>query len=158
MYHSISFYHKSGNSWYKFANTWDDWHLIPASRPVIKPPKVNERLIEVPGRDGLLDITEAVNGTTTFGNREGSWDFYIVLGDYFNTYWGSEQECYDRVMNDVHGKKLRVEFEDMLPGTYYEGRIKVDSWDPDDIGKITISYSLNPYKIITPVPPGGNQF
>lgn len=36
MYHSITIGEK---------NTWDDWHLIPTSRPLVNPPSVNTHLI-----------------------------------------------------------------------------------------------------------------
>ena len=48
MYHSITFGEK---------NTWDDWHLIPSSRPVFNPPVFREKFIDIPGVSGLLDLS-----------------------------------------------------------------------------------------------------
>ena len=46
MYHSITIGSK---------NTWDDWYLIPSSRPVVNPPKPKTKYIDIPGADGHLD-------------------------------------------------------------------------------------------------------
>ena len=48
MYHSITIGDK---------NTWDDWHLIPATRPLFNPPTVKENMVNIPGGDGVLDLT-----------------------------------------------------------------------------------------------------
>ncbi len=44
MYHSITI----GNK-----NTWDDWHLIPATRPLFNPPTVKTNMVNIPGGDGI---------------------------------------------------------------------------------------------------------
>lgn len=150
MYHSISFYAASGNSTTPIANTWDTWHLIPTSIPLINPPEVREKLVEVPGRDGMLDLTDMISGVTNFGNRTGSWEFYVCLGDYFHTYWNSTAECYTSVMNTLHGKKFRVCLVDDNEMYNYVGRFKVESVDTGEESKIKIGYSLDPYAITYP--------
>ena len=63
MYHSITLGTK---------NTWDDWHLIPTSRPVVNPPSVKTNMIEIPGGDGVLDLTTALAGRVLYKNRTGA--------------------------------------------------------------------------------------
>lgn len=132
MYHSITI----GNM-----NTWTNWHLIPASRPLVSSPAVNKKMVEVPGRNGLLDLTEALTGTPTYGNRTGSWEFYVM-----HDYWGNWVLCYSAIMNYLHGKTFRVVLEDD-PDHYYEGRLSVQNWNsPKDYSRIIIEYELGPYR------------
>lgn len=143
MYHSITIGEK---------NTWDNWHLIPSPRPVINPAPLNEKYVEVPGRSGAIDLTEAMTGSPTYGNRTGQWEFYVM-----HEYWpGGWADAYSTIMQYVHGKRFRVVMEDD-PNYYYEGRISVNNWSsPKDYSKITLSYNLDPYK--TNASTGGTRF
>ena len=67
MYHSITFGSK---------NTWEDWHLVPTSRPLFLPPKQKKSITDIPGGDGVLDMSEALTGYPVFNNREGSFEFH----------------------------------------------------------------------------------
>ena len=71
MYHSITIGDK---------NTWDDWHLIPTTRPLFNPPTVKTNIIDIPGGDGVLDLTTALAGRPTYNNRTGSWTFIVQNG------------------------------------------------------------------------------
>lgn len=131
MYHSITFGTK---------NTWDDWHLIPTSRPVINPPSVKNSTIDIPGGDGELDMTTVLAGRPLFNNRTGSVEFYVENGFKDWTVMFSE------VMAYLHGKKMRAILEDD-PAYYYEGRFAVNSWKSNkERSTIVIDYSLHPYK------------
>lgn len=131
MYHSITFGDK---------NTYDDWHLVPSSRPVFAPPPVKTTYLDLPGANGKLDLTDALNGHPMFENRTGSIEF-IVLNDY-----GEWQNRYSEISNYLHGKKMKAVLEDD-PGWYYEGRFSVNEWASEkDWSRITIDYDLYPYK------------
>lgn len=149
MYHSITF---TNDSTQTSKNTWTDFHLIPSSRPFVSPPPVNEKMIEVPGKSGMLDLTEALTGSVTFGNRTGSWEFY-VMHDLWPQGWSY---AYTVVQHYLQGKRLKVILEDD-PTYYYEGRISVTGWSsPKDYSKMIIAYNLDPYKI--DVSTGGKRF
>lgn len=131
MYHSITFESK---------NTWDDWHLIPSSRPLFNPPPVKMNLIEIPGGDGVLDLTNVLAGRPLYGNRTGSIEFYVENG--FKD-WAI---LYSEIMTFLHGQKMRAILEDD-PGYYYQGRFSVNAWKSDkERSVITIDYSVDPYK------------
>lgn len=154
MYHSIIINGK---------NTWDDWHLIPTSLPVIAPPK--ERLIQVKvsGRDGKADLSHSLTGGPIFENREGSWSFYLD-----NDYWGTRiTEAYGRGVAGPY--TLRYLFEQELFGTdkaqkdrlctvvleddpqfHYTGRVWLDQnlKQSDGLTTLTLKYSLYPYAAI----------
>ena len=138
MYHSITFGDK---------NTWEDWHLVPETRPVIAPsePKLNQ--IDVPGADGVLDITEALTGYPFYNNRQGSLDFIVVNDMYYQVDKHEEwYVTYSKIMNYLHGKKMRMILEDDKQ-YYYEGRFSVNQWQSDkNYSRITIDYDVGPYK------------
>lgn len=132
MYHSITFGTK---------NTWDDWHLIPASRPVVPPPTVRTSIVEIPGANGSIDLTNAIAGKPLFENRTGSFTFYVENG--FKPWY----DLYAEICAYLHGQRTRVVLEDD-PGFYYEGRISVNTWRSDaQRSSITIDFVLDPLKI-----------
>lgn len=131
MYHSITFGDK---------NTWDDWHLVPSSRPVIAPPDVKSKTVDIPGADGELNLTDLLNGRPTYQNRTGSIEFIVV-----NDYWDWDV-AYSTIMNYLQGKSMKMVLEDD-PAYYYEGRFAVSEWRSDKSWSlITIDYNVYPYK------------
>ena len=71
MYHSITFGDK---------NTWDDWHLIPSTRPLVNPPSRKKNTVDIPGADGSLDLSNVVSGHPVYENRSGSFEFIVENG------------------------------------------------------------------------------
>lgn len=151
MYYSIRF--STENDWldkskygstsaYKQTNreTWEDWHLVPTSRPVFNPPKTKTNYIEIPGSNSQLDLTEVVSGEPVYENREGSLEFLVMNG------YESWIAIYTKIMKFLHGKTLKCCLEDD-PGYYYQGRFFVNEWKSDPhYSLITIDYIVDPYK------------
>lgn len=142
MYHSITF----GSM-----NTWDDWHLVPSSRPVIAPPKPKTQYVDIPGADGSIDVTEALAGRPVFGDREGSIEL-IVLNQFnveahgIDNYDYNWVDVFSGIMQYLHGRFMHMVLEDD-PNYYYEGRFEVESWTTGQYNSsITIGYHLAPYK------------
>lgn len=136
--HSINFARFSDK---KFTNTWDDWHLVPSSRPVINPPGLKKTYIDLPGGNGQLDYTEALTGYPLFENREGSLEFYVMNG------YQEWIELYSKICNFLHGKRMIMILDDD-PDWEYQGRFTVNNWKSDkDYSKITIDYNVEPYKM-----------
>ena len=133
MYHSIIIYVDG-----RFIDTWDDWHLIPSSRPVIAPPQERTKFVTVEGRDGVLDYSQTLAGKAVFDNRSGSLEFYVE-----NDYWDWET-AYTTICETLQGKRVKLALEDN-PGHYYEGLLYVSKWDSDKgHSKITLKYDLAP--------------
>lgn len=131
MYHSVTF----GNK-----NTWDDWHLIPSTRPLFNPPSVKTQYIDIPGANSQVDLTESLTGYPVYDNRTGSMEFNVVNG--YQTW----DVLYSEIMNYLHGKKMKAYLEDD-PYFYYEGRFTVNEWKSDKYWSIiTIDYNVYPYK------------
>lgn len=136
MYHSITFIDSSN----KEKNTWDDWYLIPSSRPVFNPPEVKAQYIDLPGGNGQIDLTESLTGYPVYKNRTGSIEFYVENGHE------SWDVLYFKIANFLHGKALTAYLEDD-PGFVYEGRFDVNEWKSDKWWSvITINYDVYPYK------------
>jgi len=132
MYHSITIGDK---------NTWTDWHLIPSSRPLVNPPNVRASMVEIPGSDGVLDLSDSLIGRPTYANRSGSWDFYVDNG------YGTWSDRYSSIMAYLHGERMTAVLEDD-PLFYYEGRFSVNQWRSDPYySRITIDYNVGPYKM-----------
>lgn len=121
-------------------NTWKDWHLIPATRPLFNSPKVKTNYIDLPGANGSIDATQVLSSYIYYQNREGSNEFYVANG------FGDWASRFSEIMNYVHGRKVKVILGDD-PGFYYRGRLAVNQWKSEkDFSKIVIDYSLDPYK------------
>lgn len=144
-YHSIVFVLSAT----EYKNTWDDWRLVPSSRPLVEPAPVNTSYGELLGGDGLIDFTTSLTGSPTYGNRSGSWDF-IVVNSYQITGVGAQATWASRfssVLNFLHGKYFEriILLDD--PTNFYSGRLAVDEWHSGKGNStIRINYNLDPYK------------
>lgn len=147
LYHSISI--GDINQPNQMKNTWDDWHLVPSSRPLINPPSPRMSFAELVGADGSMDFTTTLTGVPTYGNRSGSWEFIVINKDQLPsvrpilTDWSYR---FSEIMAYVHGKAYHIVLDDD-PDYYYEGRLAVTSWASEPGNSIiTIAYNVDPYK------------
>lgn len=121
-------------------NTWKDWKLIPSTRPSVAPPIPKLQLVEIPGGNGSLDLTDSLSGYPVYENRTGNWEF--IVSDQ-NIPWC---DVYSDIMNYIQGKRYRVILEDDKY-FYYEGRIWVNEHRSDpEASIIVIEYQFYPYK------------
>lgn len=122
------------------ANTWTDWHLIPASRLIIPHGVPISKLVKIPGSDGMINLTEYLTGRTNYKDRTGSLQFYIDNGHE------SPESIRTKIAQLLHGKVIKMRLNDDA-GYYYEGRFTVGNLSPGaDYSQISISYQLYPYK------------
>ncbi len=133
MYHSITITDK---------NTYDDFGLMPTSRPLVNPPEVKTAYTDLPSSHGHLDYTEYLLSEVPYGQREGSWEFVCKPG----VAWA---EAYSSIMNYTHGQKHKIILEDD-PGYVYTGRLSVNQWTSDkEMSTVVIDYNLAPFKYPT---------
>lgn len=127
----------------KCKHTFKDFHLVPTTRPVFEPPSPKSTVIDIPGFDGVIDLSESLTGFPIFNNRTGSLEF-AVLNDIED--WTT---IYNSIMKYIHGRYLKCIMEDDLE-FYYEGRFSVSNWTSNNDGTwstVTIDYDLQPYKL-----------
>ena len=123
-----------------YIDTWDDWKLIPSSRPVIAPPIERTKFVTVPCRDGSLDYSQTVPKRATFDDRTGKIEFYLE-NDYEGWDW---ETAYTTICERLKGKRVRFALEDN-PNHYYEGLLWVNQFKSDKgHSKITLEYRLHP--------------
>lgn len=124
-------------------NTWDDWHIIPDSPPVVPPPEPNRRLVEIPGRaDGALDLSKYPFGKITYQRTTGSWTFLADPQQDPEV----RQILYDNLRRYLHGRTDRVVLEED-ESHYFYGFFTVSA---PRTGKgplqISIGYDLEPLR------------
>lgn len=119
-------------------HSYRDFSLILAPKTIGTPSPKTE-VIDIPGGDGVLDLTEFF-GEVKYNNRQLSFDFStIVPQSQFMT-------LFSTVQNALHGQKMNIVLDDD-PDWYYIGRITVNEWKADkNIGKLTIDCDCEPYK------------
>lgn len=105
-------------------------------------PKLN--LVEIPGADGVLDLTEANAGEVKFNNRQITLTFAAMVK-------AEEQERFkSRIMNTLHGKVIQQIIPDEDPDWYYTGRCVVEFVDlmPWKL-RIVVTVDAYPYALKT---------
>lgn len=125
-------------------NTWLDYHMIPTSRPLVAMPEVKTNSIEVPFRDGEIELSTFVTNKKlpNYSNRKGTWEFIIPP---LLSQWPTDHQ---RVANNLHGLYKYVVLEDD-PEYFYYGRVSISNWVNSADGSpntVTLGYNLDPYK------------
>lgn len=150
--HSLTFTdQKTGEA----KNTWDDWHLVPSSRPSFAMPKLKSYTQDIPGANGKIDLSSALTGYEAYDNRTGSIEFIVMnqdldtsLGDRYGYLTGTSgwSSAKASIANFVHGKQMKVEYED-ASNWYFLGRVTVNEWKSSEkYSTITLDYDLGPYR------------
>lgn len=111
----------------------------------LSPPEPKTTTVEIPGRDGVLDLTESLIGDVTYNNRSMTFTFLIVDLEQFEV-------VKTQVSNALHGRKFNFEMT-MDPGYTYTGRFKITSythtstWNHGICGYIEVEIDAEPYKL-----------
>ena len=90
-----------------------------AMRPDMGVPKPKTNTVEVPGMDGILDLTEANAGEVKFNNRT------IILNFAAMVDIDKQGEFKARIANALHGKTIDQIIFDEDPEWYWSGRASV---------------------------------
>lgn len=111
----------------------------------LSPPEPKTTTVEIPGRDGVLDLTESLIGDVSYGNRSMTFTFLIVDLEQFEV-------VKTKVSNALHGRKFNFEMT-MDPGYTYTGRFKIKSythtatWSHGICGFVEVEIDADPYKL-----------
>lgn len=120
--------------------TLEDWKLKCYDLQ-ISFPSAKTYLVDIPGRDGKIDLTESMTGEVKFNNRTISLSF-DYQGDYFD--WNRK---ISEIANFLHGKRTKIFIStDMY--YYYIGRVVIDTKKSNIADcQITLTCDVEPYKL-----------
>lgn len=122
-------------------HTYADYGLYVTNTNPVSPPEVWVNSIAIPGRNGNIDLTQALTGYTVYRNRE----IRLELGGKKRAEeWTGFMS---RFLNELHGKMVEVIF-DNDPQYYYVGRAKVESdyERGNTVARFTVTIDAEPYK------------
>lgn len=123
----------------QICHTFDDYGLI-LNNAYASPPVPKTTFIEIPGRDGSIDLTEALGGVR-FEDRY----LYVELTDL--NYKLSVGEAFAKLQRQIDGKRVKV-ILDKLPSYYFLGRV-ISFSDPEEnglAGTTTVTIRIEPYR------------
>lgn len=125
-------------------HTYTDWGLYITNTDCIGKPEQYTKYIEVPGRNGLLDLSEAISGRQVYTKRE----IKIKLSGAKNkTTWN---DAISTIRNKINGKICQFVFDDDTTH-YWRGRVEVKDFSSVlNLGTLTIDVpAADPYKYST---------
>lgn len=122
-------------------HTKRNYDLYLTARPDTGSPKPKTFTQDIPGADGVLDLTEATTGEVKYGNRTVTVKAKRIMDM-------SEQEAFkSQLLFDLHGKKMKV-ILDEDPERYYYGRVTVTfPKKTHDQLYVTFTVDAAPYKM-----------
>lgn len=132
---------RSGVTFENKIHTERDWGLKLLS-VYIPMPQPKTQLVDIPGGDGSIDLTEASTGRPAYADRDGiELVFDLMDGDY--RAWFMK---YSQFAAEMHGKKVKMVLDDD-PDHYYMARLGIDGQKTNPVyGQITLSGTAEPFK------------
>ena len=121
-------------------HTGNDLDLVQEKKEIGKP-TVQSYTVQVPGRNGLLNLTKALTGKVSYYNRTLSFQ-----------YFGSGSRAglleLDAIMSRFHGETIRI-IDDDYPDHYYEGEATVSAAFNGVYIIITLTVNAQPFRLKT---------
>lgn len=120
-------------------NTWRDWHIVPTKKPYVAPAPIKTNIVQVPGSNRLIDLTEYLTGAPMYEARTGEWEFVVDLD-----YWGDSDVAYAYFLANLQGKRVYCELQDN-PGIVYIGRFSISEFESSSTYPVfKIGYTISP--------------
>ncbi len=109
----------------------------------LSPPAPKTYTVDIPGGNGVIDLTEALTGDTAFERRSQSFTFGVVGPEDW-------ERTKTRVSNFLHGRYLEYSLS-WDPGYVYRGRFSVKEYTQHGLtgtryGQLSIEVDADPYK------------
>mgnify|MGYP004642381905 CR=1 FL=1 len=109
----------------------------------LEPPEPKTYTVDIPGGNGVIDLTEALTNDVVYKNRKQEFEFALINVENFE--WVKTE-----LSNFLHGRKFDYTMT-MDPGYTYHGRFSVSSYTHSAyssgiLGNIKISIDADPYK------------
>lgn len=121
-------------------NSYRDFGLILSSKEIGLPEPKTE-IVDLPGADGVINLTEFLSDDIKYKQRQLQFTFTVI--DPINTWYAKLSQ----VTNYIHGRKLKIVI-DCDKGYYYEGRCTVNQFKTSKrLAIIVIDAEVDPYKM-----------
>ena len=118
--------------------------LVMLDSSTFSPPDVKTYTVDIPGGNGVIDLTEALTGDVAYERREQEMEFACEEdGDWMDTL--------RKVQGFLHGRAYDYQLS-FDPGYTYHGRFAVTStthvgkWG-ESVGHIVVKVAADPYKL-----------
>lgn len=121
-------------------HTGNDLDLVQEVKEIGKP-EIQSYPVEVPGRNGLLNLTKGLTGKVVYSNRELSFQ-------YFGTGTRERLLEIDALLSYYHGETVRI-IDDDYPDHFYEGELSVESTFNSNYITITLTVDAQPFRLKT---------
>lgn len=113
-------------------------HLIQQNTEV-GPAEPKTSLVEIPGGNGSIDLTEALGAGVAYKDRTIKWTFALYPG----AQWAEKRS---EVSNALNGRRFHITMDDDSDW-YYDGRVFVTEHKSDNrLHQITVEATCAPYK------------
>lgn len=122
-------------------HTLDDWDLALGNNNYIGDPEMETTYIQVPGRSGLIDATEAISGRRIYKKRKLEFE---LGGIRERDEWDS---IISNLRNNIDGRPCRLTLDNDR-NHYWHGRVYIKGFDRfRELGTFTLAVpTADPYK------------
>lgn len=122
-------------------HSYDDWGLYVTNTDCIGEPKQYTKYLQIPGRNGQLDLSQTISGRPIFISREIKIN---LAGTRFRTNWDAVISTF---RNAIAGRVCRITF-DNDPSYFWKGKVDVKGFESVmNLGTFSIELpEADPYK------------
>lgn len=119
-------------------HSYNDWGIW-LEDTHINPPLPKRYIVDVPARNGLLDLTPELTPTIRFENRTLTFTFRVKAGD-----WST---LMSQIYGQIHGQTLDV-ISDLDSQWHWHGCVTVDDFSSNErTGVLVITVDADPFKL-----------
>ena len=121
-------------------HSYYDLGLMLTKYPDISPPVPKTKFVDVPGKDGALNLSKTLTGHMLYNRRTMQLSFAILAP---RKLW---PDIHSEIMDKLHGQDMSIVLDDD-PEYMYTGTLAVEAYDPGKVTSgVTITADLEPYK------------
>ena len=125
----------------KTYHTLNDWDMALGNNNYIGEPEMETTYIKIPGRNGLIDVSEAISGRRIYKKRQLAFE---LGGRRERLAWDS---IISQFRNNIDGRICRLTL-DNDPSYYWRGRVYIEGFDRfRELGTFELNVpTADPYK------------
>lgn len=121
-------------------HTYDDWRLYITNTNIISNPEQYTNYVTVPGRNGQLDMSEALTGHPVYIRRELTINLASARP---KTMWDATISYF---RNHINGRVCLITFDNDM-SYFWRGRVQIEGFESVmTLGTFTLKVEAEPYK------------